>query len=268
MDVGVAIPDNRTHGLCMDYIWPADLEIPDFHLVDFLVCISFSLEFVELSDNQNTVIIEGVHYSNDGTVTLNLSDKRKLKLALEKWSELGEPLYKKLSDKEQKILEQESCCTLIRNKMLSFLAKREHSAEELRRKLKQNTSISKKAEFTNLLERCLNEMQEKGFQSDDRFARQYVASKLANKSYGPLKILAGLFNRGIPIEQANLVLNELGDQELWLKKSIECMEKIQKKGSPPTSQVLSQKLYQQGFTWEIIEKAFEIYHGMGNYPEE
>jgi len=223
---------------------------------------------VKLSDDQNAVSVEGVQYSNDGTITLNLSDKRKLKLALEKWSELGQPLNKTLSDKEQKVLEQESCCTLIRNKMLSFLARREHSAEELRRKLKQSSSISKTADFSKLLERCLQEMQEKGFQSDDRFARQYVESKLANKSHGPVKILAELFNRGIPSDQANLVLNELGDQELWLKKSIECLEKIQKKEKTLTSQTLSQKLYQQGFTWETIEKAVEIFHGMENFPDE
>jgi len=223
---------------------------------------------VKLSDNKNAVSVEGVQYSNDGTVTLNLSDKRKLKLALEKWSELGQPLNKTLSDKEQKVLEQESSCTLIRNKMLSFLARREHSAEELRRKLKQNSSISKRADFSKLLERCLHEMQEKGFQSDDRFARQYVESKLANKTHGPVKILAELFNLGIPREQANLVLNELGDKEIWLKKSIERLEKIQKKEKSLTLQILSQKLYQQGFTWETIEKAVEIFHGTENFPDE
>ena len=223
---------------------------------------------MEFSDNQNTVSVEGVQYSNDGTVTLNLSDKRKLKLALEKWSELGQPLNKTLSDTEQKVLEQESCYTLIRNKMLSLLARREHSAEELRRKLRQSSSISKTVYFSDLLERCLQEMQEKGLQSDDRFARQYVESKLVNKYHGPLKILAELFNRGIPREQANLVLNELGNQELWLKKSIECLEKIQKKGKILTPQTLSQKLYQQGFKWETIEKAVEIYHGMEEFPDE
>ena len=223
---------------------------------------------MELSGNQNPVSVEGVQYSNDGTVTLNLSDNRKLKLALEKWSELGQPLNKTLSDKEQKVLEQESCCTLIRDKMLSFLARREHSAVELRRKLNQSSSILKTVDFSDLLERCLQEMQEKGFQSDDRFARQYVESKLANKSHGPLKILAELFNRGIPREQANLLLNELGDQELWLKKSIECLEKFQKKGKTLTPQTLSQKLYQKGFTWETIKKAVEIFHGMENFPDE
>jgi len=223
---------------------------------------------VELSDIQNSVSVEGVKYSDDGTVTLNLSDNRKLKLAQEKWSELGQPLNKSLSDKEQKVLEQESCFTLIRNKMLSFLARREHSAEELRRKLTQNSSMSKTADFSELLERCLLEMQEKGFQSDNRFARQYVESKLTNKPYGPLKILAGLFNRGIPREQANIVLNELGDQGLWLNKSIECLVKIKRKGKNLTPQIISQKLYQQGFTWETIVEAVEIYKEMEKFPDE
>ena len=70
------------------------------------------------------------------------------------------------------------------------------------------------------------------------------------------------------MEQANLVLIELGDQELWLKKSIECLEKIKKKGKPTRPQVLSHKLYQQGFTWETIEKAVEIFHGMEKFPDE
>ena len=152
--------------------------------------------------------------------------------------------------------------------MLSFLARREHSAEELRRKIKLSSSISKTADFSDLLERSLLEIQEKGFQSDDRFSRKYVESKLANKSHGPLKILAELFNRGIPSDQANLVLNELGDQELWLKKSIEFLEKIQKIGKTLTPQTLSQKLYQKGFTWETIEKAVEFSNGMENFPDE
>jgi len=223
---------------------------------------------VELFEVQNLVSVKGVKYSNDGTVTLFLSDKRKLRIALEKWSELGHPLNKSLSDKDQKILEQESCFTLIRNKMLSLLAKREHSAEELRRKIKQNSSISKTNYFSEFLERCLLEMQEKGFQSDNRFARQYVESKLANKTHGPLKILAGLFNRGISKEQSNLIINELGHQKLWLKKSIEYLEKIQKKRKNLSPQVLSQKLYHQGFTWETIEKAVEIFQEMESIKDE
>jgi SOS response regulatory protein OraA/RecX len=61
---------------------------------------------------------------------------------------------------------------------------------------------------------------------------------------------------------ANLVLNEFGNQELWLNKSIECLEKIQKKGKNHTLAALSQKLYQQGFSWGTIEKALKEYQDM------
>ena len=65
-----------------------------------------------------------------------------------------------------------------------------------------------------------------------------------------------------------MILNELGDQEHWLKKSVECLEKIKKKEKPLTPKILSQKLYQQGFTWETIEKAVEIFNGMENVPNK
>lgn len=222
---------------------------------------------MELSDNQHSVSVEGVRYSNDGTVTLNLSDKRKLKLAPEIWTDLGHPFNKPLTETQLQLLEQESCYTLIRNKMLSFLAMREHSASELRRKLKQRFSKSGSVDCSSLIERSLLEMQAKGLQSDERFARQFVESKLTKKPQGPFKILGELLDRGISREEANLMLNELGDQELWLKKTIECLEKIHKKGKDHTPAALSQKLYQQGFSWETIEKALEEFRDMKKIPD-
>ena len=74
------------------------------------------------------VNVESVHYSNDGTVTLNLSDKRELKLATEVWFGLEQPRDNQLTDSQQEILEREACYTMMQNKMLSFFAVREHSA--------------------------------------------------------------------------------------------------------------------------------------------
>ena len=74
---------------------------------------------MELFKSQNSVSVKVVKYLNDGTVTLTLSDKRKLRIALEKWSDLGQPLNKSISDKVQKILEQEYCYAIIRKKMIS-----------------------------------------------------------------------------------------------------------------------------------------------------
>ena len=78
--------------------------------------------------------VEDVHYASDGTVTLDLSDKRELKLSAGVWADLGQPRDSPLTVSQLEALELEACYTMIRNKMLGFLAVREHSATELRKK--------------------------------------------------------------------------------------------------------------------------------------
>ena len=203
--------------------------------------------------------VEAVHYANDGTVTLDLSDKRELKLHAGVWADLGQPRDNPLTVFQLETLERESCYTMIRNKMLGFLAVREHSATELRNKLKQHFFKLAKYNISALVERCLLEMQESDFQSDERFTRLFLESKLTNKPQGPFKILQDLQIRGISNELAQTVLNELSDQDLWLKKAVEYLIRIQKYKKKQTQASLSQKLYQRGFSWETIEQALEEY---------
>jgi len=59
------------------------------------------LRLLKLSDSQNIVNVESVHYSNDGAVKLKLSDKRELKLAAEVWSGLKQPRDNPLTDSQQ-----------------------------------------------------------------------------------------------------------------------------------------------------------------------
>ena len=44
-----------------------------------------------LIEDQNFVSVEAVHYASDGIVTLDLSDKRELKLHAGVWADLGQP---------------------------------------------------------------------------------------------------------------------------------------------------------------------------------
>jgi len=212
-----------------------------------------------LIEDQNFVSVEAVHYASDGTVTLDLSDKRELKLHAEIWTDLGQPRDNPLTAEQLGTLEREACYTMIRNKMLSFLAAREHSAFELRRKLQQRFYKSGAFDVSALVERCLLEMQERDFQSDGRFTNRFVESKLANNLHGPYRILQDLQNRGISREMSDEILNKLGNQELWLKKALKCMERLHKKGKEQTPAVLNQKLYQRGFSWETIELALAEY---------
>ena len=222
---------------------------------------------MELVENKKLVFVEAAHFSYDGTVTLKLSDKRELKLAAEIWTGLGQPKDKALTDEQLELLEQEACYTTIRNKMLSFLAVREHSAFELRRKLQQRFYKSVTSDVPPLIERCLLEMQKRDFQSDERFTNRFVESKLANNPHGPYRILQDLQNRGISRELSQTILSELGNQELWLKKAAECLERLHTKGKKQTPAALSQKLYQRGFSWEIIEQALTEYQNINKQSE-
>ena len=220
-----------------------------------------------LVENKKLVYVETVHFSYDGTVTLNLSDKRKLKMAAEVWTEIGQPKDTALTDEQQELLEKEACYTNIRNKMLGFLATREHSAFELRRKLQQRFYKSASFDISTLVERCLLEMQDRDFQSDERFTNRFVESKLANNPHGPYRILQDLQNRGISREMSEEILRKLGNQDLWLKKALMYLERLHKKGKKQTPAVLNQKLYQRGFSWETIELALAKFQNFIKHSE-
>jgi len=94
-----------------------------------------------------------------------------------------------------------------------------------------------------------------------------VESKLANNPNGPYKILHDLQNRGISREMSEKILHKLASPELWLKKAIKCLERLHKKGKEQTPAVLNQKLYQRGFSWEIIELALAEYQNLIKHAE-
>jgi regulatory protein len=73
---------------------------------------------------------------------------------------------------------------------LKMLATREHSAAELRRKLRV------KGFAEALAGEVVAALQEQGLQSDQRFAEVFVRSRLS-KGYGPVRIRRDLYQRGI-----------------------------------------------------------------------
>lgn len=73
---------------------------------------------------------------------------------------------------------------------IRLLSVREHSRLELQRKLQTRT------EQPELLQRVLDGLEENGYQSDQRFAEQYVESR-RQKGFGPVRIHRELQERGI-----------------------------------------------------------------------
>jgi Uncharacterized protein conserved in bacteria len=104
----------------------------------------------------------------------------------------------------------------IRQRALGFLARREYSRQELKRKLAPHAEDE--AEVDALLE----DFQKRGWLSEARFAEQIVHARRAK--FGTQRIVQELREKGVGEEAIGAVLPELKDSELetaravWAKK--------------------------------------------------
>ncbi len=78
----------------------------------------------------------------------------------------------------------------IKSTCLRFLARREYSRIELYRKLSQKFSS------TEQIQQVLDEMQEQGYQSDERFTESFIRAKVRANN-GPFKIKIELREKGV-----------------------------------------------------------------------
>jgi regulatory protein len=88
---------------------------------------------------------------------------------------------------------------------MDFLARREHSEQELRRKLKA------RAGDDDAVDEVLSQLKDEGLQSDERFTEAYVHHRV-NAGIGPLKISYELRQKGIDESLADAALEPLDDQ--------------------------------------------------------
>lgn len=91
----------------------------------------------------------------------------------------------------------------LRGRALAMLARREHSRLEIQRKLKDMGGEAQ------LVEQVLDELAQRKFQSDERFAASFIRSR-AERGYGPLVIARDLKERGLPAEVARQTLEQSG----------------------------------------------------------
>ena len=203
-----------------------------------------------MQSDQTEIKIERVGEASNGGMSLFLSDGNVVVLGAKSWNRLDLSLGKKLGNHEIRALEKESNYNLLRNKALELLALREHSRQELKRKLSARFQ-SHESE----IERCLEELQSEDYLSDQRFTQLFIESRLNNKRVGPFKIVADLQQRGIDRDTAHSMMEELADEEFWLSKIKDNLEELCKGNKKNNRQALGQKLFQRGFAYELINQA-------------
>ena len=194
--------------------------------------------------------IEKVAEAPNGAMRLLLSDGSEWVLGVKSWNRLNLSLEKILDENVLRALEKDSQYHLLRTKALELLGIREHSCQELKRKL-----IARFHNHESEIERCLEELQSEDYLSDQRFTQLFIESRLNNKRVGPFKIVADLQQRGIDRDTAHSIMDELADEEFWLSKIKDNLEELCKGNKKNNRQALGQKLFQRGFAYELINQA-------------
>ena len=138
----------------------------------------------------------------------------------------------------------------LRKTAMDYLARREHSGQELSRKL------TGRGFDEQLVEAAVAELVADGLQSDARFAEAFVNSRFQRGS-GPQKIRMELRERGIAAELVSRSIEAFAEQ--WWQRVREVREKKFGPQQPGDFKERSRQmrfLQQRGFTSEQISAAF------------
>ena len=142
---------------------------------------------------------------------------------------------------------------------VKLLSRREHSIQELRRKLARK-------EFSNgVIDAVVSNLQEADLVSDARYAEVFVRSRI-NRGDGPMKVLASLRERGIDDVLIDQFLHY--DDTFWISRANRVLEKKfgqrLTRGDETGSRDWGKRarfLARRGFAAEIIYRSLGPQHG-------
>ncbi|MDA0774975.1 MAG: regulatory protein RecX [Proteobacteria bacterium] len=139
--------------------------------------------------------------------------------------------------------------SLIYNKALDIISRREHSEKEIREKLYKKFNDHKVSELV------ITSLIEKGLVNDHRFAEMYIVAR-KRKGFGPKKIAYELLAKGVSDDISSQALNEEGG---WRIAALNAFNKKYKNGIADNFKEMNkQKIFLQnrGFTFEEIDSVF------------
>ena len=129
---------------------------------------------------------------------------------------------------------------------VKLLARREHSATEIHRKLQQR-------DFSpDEISQALEELQRGDWQSDERFAEAYIRSRRL-KGFGPVRIAMELGERGVNDSIVSRCLHT--DDDIWMETMLNEYQRKYKGKAPDDYQEKAKRmrfLQYRGFSPEKI----------------
>jgi regulatory protein len=140
------------------------------------------------------------------------------------------------------------------NKALHFLSYRMRTAHEI------EAFLEKKEVPESTIKRVIQKLSEYDFVNDKTFASALVKSRMNTSFKGPGMIRQELKKKGVGESHTEEALNQFSYEE-QLEASVKFIQKQfsgkAKRSEKEQKQKISQQLQQKGFTWEVIEMAFQ-----------
>lgn len=196
----------------------------------------------------------------------NTKEQAKLLVSLEtymdenirKGGRLSKEQVNRLKLEEEEVKGYEGC--------IRKLASRDRTCKEMYDYLTQQTELDIAA-----INRIIEKLTDKGYIDDVKYARS-TADTMKGLLQGEHKIFKTLKKKGIPVEIIEEVLDQLKDDESELNNAIEAAEKFQtsihEKSVRKKKQMIYQKLFNRGFSSEMIEEAMRHLNFLQEEEEE
>lgn len=139
---------------------------------------------------------------DENNVIVHLDNDEKLFLSYEVFLKNGLKKNDDISEDRFSFLISQNQLYFIKQRAVRYLARRLHSYNELKIKLKQ------KGYENHLIEEVLNDLLSKNYLNDYEYASQYADENIRNKSWGKNKLKAELFKKGVAAPVINKVIEE------------------------------------------------------------
>lgn len=136
----------------------------------------------------------------------------------------------------------------VRRAAMDLLARREHSRQELQRKLARRFAVDAEVIFS-----VINQLTQEGLQSDQRLAEAFLRYR-SNRGQGPLKIKAEMREKCIESDLIEQIFDEANID--WFDLALRVLEKRYGKGSAVDASERAKRtrfLQQRGFSFDQIQ---------------
>ena len=136
----------------------------------------------------------------------------------------------------------------VRRAAMDLLARREHSRQELQRKLARRLAVDAEVIFS-----VINQLTQEGLQSDQRLAEALLRYR-SNRGQGPLKIKAEMREKCIESDLIEQIFDEANID--WFDLALRVLEKRYGDGSAVDASERAKRtrfLQQRGFSFDQIQ---------------